>query len=950
MRMKREACRLMLALGASAMALCHPAAAQDAQPTAVGDGKAPAGAPVVDSTLPVIGEAAPGTADVDPGQAAAGEAPATEDIVVTGSRIARSTFQTPTPVTTIGERQLEQKAATNVVDLLRDVPALRPNRNNGSGRNLGLATFNMRALGSTRTLLLIDGQRVLDSSPIAGGFDINIIPAPLVSRLEIVTAGASSVYGSDAVTGVVNVILNDTIQGGKIDGQYNVSTHGDLDQYSLSAIYGGKFGDGRGRFVVAGSYFEQPDIVYQGARDWGRRGVTFIPNANYTPTNGQFRQLIVPNVRYSSMTAGGVITTPGPLRNIQFGQNGAQSIFQQGTNVGTVWMEGGEGLMPQPDFAPLQVASRQFSGFGRLSYDFSDTLSGRVDLLVGNTRARSTGNYNTNNGDITVRQDNAFLPSNIRQAMIANNLSTIRVGRYNPEQGRNENSTENTYYRLNAGLTATLSDVWKLELAGSYTYAKSLIQGRNNRRQANWALALDSVIGPNGQPICRSTLTNPTNGCVPANIFGVNTLSTAVLDYVIGTSRQDSRSQSGIVNANLTGSLFDTWAGPVKVAVGAEYRRDSVDNRSDPLSDINGWRQGTFGSYYGKLEVKEGYGEMSIPLARDTGFARSLDLDLAARFVDYSTVGSTSVWKVGLNYAINDSIRLRSTYSRDFRAPKINDLFAQANIRIGTVTDFLTNRTANVNFLIGGNPNLGPETAYTFTGGIVLEPSFIPRLQLSADFYDINLRDAIITPGQQEVVDRCGRGDDVFCAGVLRDASGAITQVNASSFNAQTLKTRGIDFEASYRFPLFDGQFSARALATYVDRLISSTATGQLDSAGQLQGGFATPKWRGSTTFVYEQGPLSLRALFNYIGKGTFDNAFGPLDLNRNNYPAYVYTDLSVQYDLSEQIQLYAKVENLMDTDPPLLAESSITVALATLSQYHDLRGRVVGIGARLRF
>lgn len=875
---------------------------------------------------------------------------ALNDVVVTGSRIARSTFQTPTPITTITEEQLEQKAATNMVDLLRDVPALRPNRNNGSGRNLGLATFNMRALGSTRTLLLIDGQRVLDSSPIAGGFDMNIIPAPLVGRLDIVTSGASSVYGSDAVTGVVNVILNDTIKGGKIDGQFNISTHGDMPQYSLSGVYGGRFDDERGRFVIAGSYFEQPDIIYQGARDWGRRGVTFIPNAAYTPTNGEFRQLIVPNVRYSQMTAGGVITTPGPLRNIQFGENGAQSIFQQGTNVGTVWMEGGEGLMPQPDFAPLQVASRQFSGFGRLSYDFTDDISGRLDILGANTLARSTGNYNTNNADITIRRDNAFLPDNIRQAMVANNLTSIRMGRYNPEQGRNENSTENTYLRIGTGITGSFSDSWKWELGGSYTYARSLILGRNNRRQNNWAMAIDSVIGPNGQAICRSTLTDPGNGCVPANVFGIGSLSTAVNEYVIGTSRQDSESESLIANANISGDLFNTWAGPVKVALGTEYRRDTVNNRSDPISDVNGWRQGTFGSYFGALRVKEGYGEVTIPLARDMSFARSLDLDFAGRYVDYSTVGSTGVWKVGLNYAINDGIRLRGTYSRDFRAPKINDLFAQANIRIGTVTDFLNNQTANTNFLIGGNPNLGPETAYTFTGGIVLQPSFLPNFQFSADYYDIDLRDAIITPGQQEVVDRCGRGEQVFCEGVIRDASNAIIQVNANSFNAQTLRTRGIDFEASYRFPLFQGEFTARALATYVDRLVSSTATGERDSAGQLQGGFATPKWRGSSTLSYQQGPLNLRVLFNYIGEGTFDNAFGPLDLNRNNYPAYLYTDISVQYDLNDSLQLYAKVENLTDTDPPLLAEASITVALATLSQYHDLRGRVVGIGARLRF
>lgn len=911
--------KLVASIGVSAAAICAPAYGQDSQSATVEEQS--------DQAVPA------------------------SDIVVSGSRIARDTFETPTPVTAISQEQLEEKAATNVVDLLRDVPALRPNRTNGSGRNIGLSTFNMRSLGSTRTLLLLDGQRVLDSSPVAGGFDINIIPAPLVSRLEIVTAGASSVYGSDAITGVVNVILDTSTEGGKIDAQYNVSTHGDLHQYSVSGIYGHRFADGRGKLVVAGSYFNTPDIVYQGARDWGREGYTLVPNSAYTATNGQFRQLIVPNVRYSQMTAGGVITTAGALKNVQFGQNGAQSLFQQGTNIGTVWMQGGDGLMPQPDFSMIQVKSEQYSGFGRLTYELSDNVTGRIDVLAAHTSAQGTNNFNYNNADITIRRDNAFLPANILATMIANNLQTIRMGRYNPELGINTNVTSNDYYRFGAGLTGSFSDNWKWELGGSYTYAKSTNLGHFNRNNINWNLALDSVIGPNGQPICRSTLTNPTNGCVPANVFGNGSLSSAVVDYVVGTSSQVSDSRSTVVNANVTGELFETWAGPVKAAFGAEYRRDTVDSKSDPISDISGWRQGTFGSYKGKLEVKEIYGEATIPLAEGSSFADSLDVDVAGRYVDYSTVGSTAVWKVGLNWAFNDNIRVRSTYSKDFRAPKINDLFAQANLRAGnTVIDFLTNRTANVNLLVGGNPNLEPETAYTLTAGIVLTPSAVPGLQLSADYFDIDLRDALITPTAQEVVNRCGQGDATFCAGVIRDAAGAITQVNATQFNAQTLQTRGIDFEASYKTSLGGSDIGLRLVATWVDRLVASTVNGFVDTAGQLTGTFATPHWRASATVSLDAGPLNFRVLFNYVGPGKYDNAYGPLDLSRNKYPAYVYTDLSAQYDISEKVQIYAKIENLLDTDPPLLADGTISIASAASSQFYDQRGRVFGIGARLRF
>ncbi|MBL8555603.1 MAG: TonB-dependent receptor [Phenylobacterium sp.] len=886
---------------------------------------------------------------------AAGEA-ALDEVVVTGSRIARTTFETPTPVTAISEKQLEAKAASTVVELLRDIPALRPNQIQGGGRSIGVSNFNMRGLGSSRTLVLLDGQRLLDSSPV-GGFDVNVIPAPLITRVEIVTAGVSSVYGSDAVTGVVNVILNNKLDGGKADIQYGVSSRGDSETVTASLALGGKFHDGRGRVVFAASYLDRPDILYQGQRGWGDDGVTLVPNAAYTATNGQFRQLIVPNARLSQMTNGGVIVTAGPLQNIQFGPGGQQSLFVRGTNFGTVWMQGGSGLLTQPDFGVLIPSIKQESAFSRVTYDVTPDIEARLDFLGSRTKAVSTNNFNYNNGDITIRQDNVFLPANIRAAMVANNLATIRIGRTNPETGINYNTSRNHYYRAGAGLKGSFLDDWTWELGASYTYSLAENTGEFNRNQANWLLALDAVAGPNGQPVCRSTLTNPNNGCAPANIFGENTISQAAVNYVTGTSFQRSFSRSLDLAANVGGELGATWAGPIKVAAGAEYRRDTVNSKSDPISNINGWRQGTFASYAGQVKVWEGYGETSVPLARDTSFARSIDLDLAGRYVDYSTSGSTAVWKVGLNWAVNTQVRFRGAYSKDFRAPKIDDLFSASSLRAGTtVIDRTTNRTANINTLAGGNRNLDPEVAHTFTAGVVLQPDFLPRLQLSADVFDIDLKDALTVPTAQEVVDRCFGGDQTFCAGITRDAANTITQVQVTAFNSQTLKTRGIDFEASYQFPLdelgsgLSGDVGLRTVVTYVDRLITSTGASSVDTAGQLQGTFATPKFRSSTTVSYANGPLNLRALVNVVGKGKYDNTYGPLDLDKNNYPAFVYLDLSAQYDLTERVQLYAKVENVLDKDPPLIANGTITIAASAGSQFYDLRGRFFGFGARYRW
>lgn len=918
-----------------------------------------AGISIVAFTTPAMAQitaaagASPPPLTVAQAAPAGGDQPASQEIVITGSRIARSPFETPTPVTAISQKQLEAKAAPTVVDLLRDLPSLRPNRNNGSATDVGTATFDLRSLGATRTLVLIDGQRVMNSSP-TGGFDVNLLPAPLIQRMEIVTGGASSVYGSNAVSGVVNVFLDGNLTGLKVDGQNNISQHGDAENYTVNVAWGTRFAGDKGHFVIAGSYFDQPDILYQGSRAWGSRGVTLIPNSAYTPTNGQYRQLIVPDARLSSMTYGGVITSNGPLKNIQFGVNGAQSQFVQGTNVSSVWMQGGEGLELQPDFAVLQPSTKRINGYSRATYDFSPALQGHLDVLAARTKQHQTNNYNYNNGDIVIQQDNAFLPTNIRDIMVANNIKSFNMGRLNQETGIDDNTTTDTYIRTSGGLKGGLFADWSWDGNVNYTWAKYSNVSLNNRINANWTNALDSVIGPGGTPICRSTLTNPNNGCVAANPFGLNSVSPEAAAYVTGTSYIRAISTQIDGNLNAKGNLFETWAGPVATAVGAEARRETVHLTSDPISAINGWRQASSAPYHGAVTVKEVYLEMGVPLLRDLPFAKKVQLDLAGRYVDYSTSGSTGVWKVGGTWAVNDSIRFRSSYSRDFRAPTINELFAATTIRQGTaVIDRTNNQSVVVATSSGGNPDLKPEVAHTFTAGVVLQPSFLPNFQASVDYFDIKLDGAITTLGAQEVLDRCAAGASEFCSAVTRNGAGTITQVQTTTFNAQVLKTRGLDMAASYHIPL-DGigaDLSLSEVATYVAHLITVSNGVTVDTAGQLTGTNAVPKWRSATTLIFEKGPALFRILGNYVGGGNYDNTYGPLDINKDHYKGIFYVDLSVEYRINEHFQLYAKVENLFDKDPPLLAENTIVRAgAASASSFYDFVGRDLGIGARIRW
>jgi len=898
----------------------------------------------------VEGEVIPEAQSV-PAQSPADPTTADGDIVVTGSRLARSTFQTPTPVTAIGEAQLEAKAATTVTDLLRDIPTLRPNRNNTMALDVGTSTFNARSLGATRTLVLIDGQRAMFSSPNSG-FDLNLLPTSLIKRLEVVTGGASSVYGSDAIAGVVNVIFDGQLDGFKADVQNNISGRGDAFTFTANAAFGTDFAGDKGHVVIAGSYFTRPDILYQGSRDWGSRGVTLIPNPTYTPTNGQFRQFIRPNVRYSTMTNGGVITSNGPLKNIQFGEGGAQSLLQQGTNVSLVWMEGGNGVLPQPELGVLLAAAERENGYGRVTYEIVPDVTAFADVLAAHSRGEQTNNYNFNTADIVVRRDNAFLPANIRDAMIRNNLQTINVGRINPELGINLNSTTNTYVRAAGGLKGKIGQ-WNWDVGGSYTTSKFRNQSLNNRNNANWTRALDAVISPvTGQAVCRSTLTNPDNGCQPANIFGLNTVSPAAVAYAGGTSFIDARQNQYNATVNLRGRLFDTWAGPVQVAVGGEYRKNDLRQTTDAISAIGGWRQANSAPFSGKVNVKEAYLETSVPLARDSVIGQSLDLDLAGRYVDYSTTGGTAVWKVGVNWALSDQIRLRGAYSRDFRAPTLNELFSAATTRSQqAVVDRPGNQQVLVTTVSGGNRDLQPEVAHTLTAGVILRPSFVSNLQFSVDLFDIVLDDAINILGQQEVIDRCALGDANFCSALTRDASGTLTRVQSTFFNASTLKTRGIDFELAYRLPVGPGNIFFSELATYVDRLITTSGTTRVDTAGQLTGTNATPKWRSSTTLAYEQGPFTGRFLGTFIGGGRYDNTYGPLDLDKQRFNGRFYLDFTGEYQVSENFQLFLKVENMLDKDPPLIAENVTGRAgAATASGFFDLIGRNFGVGARLKF
>ncbi|HKU65148.1 MAG TPA: TonB-dependent receptor, partial [Rhizomicrobium sp.] len=650
----------------------------------------------------------------------------------------------------------------------------------------------------------------------------------------------------------------------------------------------------------------------------------------------------------------------GPLNLIRFGANGAQSILNQGQFVTGVYSVNGNGDSPMTKNAVLGPRAERDNLFARASYDFGDDLDGYVEAAYSRSRGQTfnSPNYNAPTAPLlTIGVNNAFLPANIKAAMVANGFSQIVMARLNQEMGNDDNITSFFYYRAAAGLSGKLG-TWSWDTSVSYSKVIQSSVVLNNRNEANWARARDSVIGPNGQPICTSTLTNPTDGCVPVNVFGIDAISPAATKYITGTGWRHVDSTGWDLQGNLTGTLFHNWAGPVSVAMGAEYRDEGVNSFVDPVSAVLGYRQTTQLPFSGALTVAEGYVESSIPLLVDVPFAQDVHLDLAGRAVSYSTSGWADVWKSGLWWGINDSIKIRANYSRDFRAPTLNELFAKGTQTSGVAVFDREHGNASLVILSlsGGNPFLKPEKSITKTLGVVLTPSFIPGLQLSLDYYNIAMKDAITGVSVQATEDRCFQGLTDYCKFITRDpVSGLISKVQTTSFNAQALKTDGFDFESQYSFgwDMFDadGSVTVSAVATYIDHLSTITNGVSVDTAGQIFGG--TPHWRGTLSSTYRGGPWTIRGAMRFVGGGKYNNSFVQgVDINRNNYPAFAYIDTTVSYDITDKIQVYGKIENLMDTDPPIFAVNSIIVRADTTQAtngYHDLLGRMWNFGVRVQ-
>ena len=909
-------------------------------------------------------------------QGAAAQAPegpsdgSVDQVVITASRVAREGFSAPTPTTVIGQAQIEARGVTNITEVINETPAFRPSQTPAAatrgGGISGGSFLDLRGLNGTisststaRTLVLVDGRRHVPANP-AGLVDINMIPTGLVERTEVVTGGASAAWGSDAVAGVVNIILKDRLQGFEGNIAYGQSDEGDNKEYAINLAAGTAFAGGRGHVIAGFDYVDNkgvPDGYL--SRDWAKEGYFTLTFPAGPRPAGLPSRVFSGDVRISDRMAPGGIIVGGPLDNIEFTGGQGTRIFTPGSIVAGSLMIGGgtansNAIARFIDGSNLVNPVERYAALGRVSYDFTDRISGFAEYSHAESEYNGFTAQRRDDANLTIQRDNAFLPESIRQQMTALGLATITVGRVAYDQGFGPYTTHTDQKtdRVVGGLKGEFGRGWKWD--AYYQYGRNhFIQNNQSTLNTNYAAAVDAVV-VNGQIVCRpgAALAAADAGCVPFNIFGQNSPSQAAINYVRGVGVNDVTTKQQVAAANLSGDVFTLPAGPVSVALGVEWRKEQADSKVDANSQASRFDLNNYKPIHGAYSTKEVYGEAAIPLLKDVPAFKTLDANLAIRRTDYSTSGAVTTWKVGGVWEPIDAVRFRITQSRDIRAPNISELFS-SEVQVREILNGVQATGVQM-----GNSALRPEKADTFTAGIVLQPPQVPGLRLSVDYYDITIKGAIARLSIQSTFDRCQAGNADLCANIIRTPAGAIDRVLLKQLNFNSIETSGFDFELSYSVPqdlIVPGRFQLRALATYVGDLTTVDVAGPVNRAKQV-----TPQWSGNLNLNYTLNRLSTNLQVRYIGAMIRDatlygvdaagyNPALPFTINDNTLPPIAYLNLSAQYDLiskgGRQLQIYGVINNVLDTDPP--AGGGLNLSLASL---YDIVGRSFRAGIRFKY
>ncbi|MCP3729850.1 TonB-dependent receptor [Sphingomonas sp. MG17] len=767
---------------------------------------------------------------------------AEQAIVVTGSRTISNGNNSPTPVTVIATDTLKDLRPTSLTESVQVLPVFsgsrsqtsNPSATGGVGGGNGVAAqLNLRNIGANRNLVLMDGRRVPPTS-ISNIVDADVIPQLLIERVDTVTGGVSAVYGSDAVTGVVNFITNKNFTGVKAYIQGGMSEYGDAGQMSAGVAAGSDLFGGRGHLTLSYEYRDDEGVDRRSARPWFNRPVVVGSGTVAAPYR------LITNATLANLPFGGRITCTGvcPVNGQYFASDGVLSAFVPGTTyAGTPNTQVG-GAGGYVDLT-LKAEQRMHQMYGRFDFELGENIN---FFLVGSANYKRNSFYTdeVQLQNITMSRTNAFLAPSY-QAQIP--TATFTFNRMFAQPERANAVPESRQLMATLGLNGKVGSFdWNFAYTRGSSRLETLL--RNNVNNQKLSAALDVVTNAGGQPVCYAATQAATAAayasCVPLNLFGPTSASAAAIDYILDDTPYVAQTNQDDVIADISGSPFDNWAGPVTVALSGEWRKQTFESSSaaSPVmyADCTNLRfnctarnvttgAGTFlyrqtfpASPQIKQSVWEVAAEANVPLLRDTAFFKSLDLNGAVRYTSYDTVGDYWTWKIGADWHLNDDLRFRGTISRDIRAPTLNDLYAPTSVVIVNNQDLLTGATNQVPSVNVPNPNLTAEIGKTWTVGGVYKPSFIPGLSLAVDYYSIKIDGAITTVQgfQANIQNGCNlNGVSLYCDLIVRNAAGTVTSWLVRPVNLAQIETYGVDFELNYNGRLFGQAFNLRGLAAW---------------------------------------------------------------------------------------------------------------------------------------
>ncbi len=793
-----------------------------------------------------------------------------QEVVVTGSRIAQPGLTSVSPVTSVGSDQIKIEGVTRAEDLINNLPqAFADFGGNLSNGATGAATVNLRNLGSQRTLVLVNSRRLMPGDPTQNGAsspDLNQIPAALIERVEVLTGGASAVYGADAVSGVVNFIMNDKFEGVRLDGQYSFYQHNNDSDF---------------RNIVRDSGFDAPS---GSTRDGYSKDLTFLAGINTEDGRGNatvyfgYRQLsaITQNNRDFSACAlasgdtfgcGGSGTT-APALFQTYNPNDPNDLSP--TGAFTVGADGAIREFQDSDlfnFAPANYYQRpdERKTAGLFAhYDFSDKASVYTEFMFMDDRTQSqvapSGAFlGTGPGEppffgrYAVNCNNPLLSPSAVDTFCGGTADArdilLDIGRRNVEGGGRLDDLRHTSFRGVVGLRGDITEGWNYDVYGLYGTSILSERFQNDISRTRLNNSLLAVAGPNGQPVCRinadASPTNDDPNCVPYAIFGVGSVTPDQLAYLQVPGLTEGETVEQILSASVSGDLgqyglkLPTANDGLAVAFGAEYRSERSELRADQAfqtGDLAGQGAPTLDTT-GQFDVREVFAEARLPILQGKPFADTLSFETGYRYSDYDLGFNTDTYKLGLQWGPVSALMLRGSYQRAVRSPNIQELFLQPRVQLDGNTDpcsnelggtpeasfeecaltgvtaaqygnILQNPSAQYNGLVGGNTTLDPEESDTYSFGFVLTPDFLPGFNLTVDYYDIKVEKLINSLGADFILNQClGTGDATFCDRVHRAANGSIWLGNTGFIddpilNTGSLQTKGFDAEANYRFDI----------------------------------------------------------------------------------------------------------------------------------------------------